>query len=105
MPTATSAPTPLRLTYSQTGVRHAADSDGVYPFSVSGYRIRFVGTARGRVLVLALFEPSAPDPHGQAVRPLPADPFEAGDGHDGEAGSRADVPRRRARTATHRPRR
>ncbi len=40
----------LRLTYSQK-VRHAVDRDGHYPFSVSGYRIRSVGAASGRVLV------------------------------------------------------
>jgi hypothetical protein len=61
----------LRLTYSQA-IRHTADRDGVYPFSVVGYRVRSVGAARGRVLVLGLFEKSAPDPRARpAVRYRP----------------------------------
>ena len=56
----------LRLTYSQP-VRHARDADGAYPFTVAGYRIRSVGAAKARVIVLQLFERSAPDP---AARPL-----------------------------------
>ncbi len=51
----------LRLTYSQS-VRHALDRDHVYPFSVPGYVVRSVGSARGRLLVLALREKSNPDP-------------------------------------------
>ena len=60
-----------RLTYSER-VRHAADRDGRYSFTVAGYRIRSVGAARGKV---------APAPAGRAGRaghrrtaadPLPA---------------------------------
>jgi hypothetical protein len=54
----------VRLTYSQA-VRHVADRDGVYPFSVVGYHVRSVGAAKGRVLLLALFERSAPDPRAR----------------------------------------
>jgi Protein of unknown function (DUF1565) len=61
----------LQLTYSQA-IRHPADRDGVYPFSVAGYRVRSVGAAKGRVLVLALVERSAPDPTARpAVRYRP----------------------------------
>jgi hypothetical protein len=56
----------LRLTYSQP-IRHAADADGAYPFSVAGYRIRAVGPANGRALVIRLIERSKADP---AARPL-----------------------------------
>ena len=55
-----------RLTYSER-VRHAADRDGTYPFTVAGYRIRSVGAARGKTLLLLLVEQAAPDP---GARPL-----------------------------------
>ncbi len=55
-----------RLTYSER-VRHAADRDGKYPFAVAGYRIRAVGAARGKTMLLLLVEPAEPDP---AARPL-----------------------------------
>jgi hypothetical protein len=51
----------VRLTYS-VRIRHAADRDGRYPFAVAGYRIRLVGAAVGRTLVVALDERSQPDP-------------------------------------------
>ncbi len=56
----------LRLTYSER-IRHAADRDGRYPFTVAGYRIRFVGAASGRSLVLVLVEKAQPD---QTARPF-----------------------------------
>jgi hypothetical protein len=55
----------VRLRYSKK-IRHARDSDGRYPFTVVGYRIARVGTASGKLLTVALVEPTAPDP---AVRP------------------------------------
>jgi hypothetical protein len=55
----------VRLTYS-TPIRHARDRDGRYPFAVAGYRIRSVGAARGRSLVILLAEHAHPDP---SVRP------------------------------------
>ncbi len=55
-----------RLTYSER-VRHAADRDGRYSFTVAGYRIRSVGAARGKVVLLLLVERAAPD---TGVRPL-----------------------------------
>lgn len=51
----------VRLTFSER-VRRAADRDGRYPFTVAGYRIRSVGPARGRTLVIFLEEKRAPDP-------------------------------------------
>jgi hypothetical protein len=51
----------LRLTYSER-VRHPADRDGRYPFEVSGYRIRSVGKASGKALVIVLAEQAQPDP-------------------------------------------
>ena len=48
----------LRLTYSER-IRHARDADGRYPFSVAGHRIRSVGAAAGRVIVISLVEPAA----------------------------------------------
>ena len=55
----------VRLTYSAR-VRHARDRDGRYPFAVAGYRIRVVGAASGKVLMLVLVERAQPD---SAVRP------------------------------------
>src|SRR5581483_8228224 len=49
------------LTYSAR-IRHRLDRDGRYPFAVAGYRIRWVGAARGRSLVLALREKAKADP-------------------------------------------
>jgi hypothetical protein len=48
------------LTYSER-VKHPTDSDGMYPLTVTGYRIRSVGAARGKTLVLALVEKADPD--------------------------------------------
>lgn len=45
----------VRLTYSER-VRHRADRDGSYPFRVSGYRVRSVGRAGGRSVVVMLVE-------------------------------------------------
>lgn len=56
----------VRLTYS-TRVRHARDGDGRYPFTVSGYRIRSIGSARGKVLVIALAEHAQPDSRARPV--------------------------------------
>ena len=50
----------LRLTYSER-VRHAADRDGRFPFGVTGYRVRAVGRASGRTIVVKLAEQAAPD--------------------------------------------
>jgi hypothetical protein len=55
----------VRLTYSTT-VRHSADRDGRYPFAVGGYRLRSVGVASRRSLLLLLVERPKPDP---AARP------------------------------------
>ena len=51
----------VRLTYSER-VRHPADADGRYPFTVSGYRIRSVGRASGKTLVVLLVERAQADP-------------------------------------------
>jgi hypothetical protein len=48
----------LRLTYSEP-IRHRKDTDGRYPFSVTGLRIASVGAASGKVLVLSLLEGGA----------------------------------------------
>jgi hypothetical protein len=51
----------VRLTYSER-VRHPADIDGRYPFTVSGYRIAQVGKATGKTLAILLVEQAQPDP-------------------------------------------
>jgi len=51
----------VRLTYSER-VRHRVDRDGRYPFAVSGYRIRSVGKAAGKTLLVLLVEKAQPDP-------------------------------------------
>ena len=53
------------LVYSER-VRHAADRDGKYPFLVAGYKIRAVGAANGKTVVLTLAEKAAID---DAARP------------------------------------
>jgi hypothetical protein len=50
----------VRLAYSER-VRHAVDRDGKYPFAVAGYRIRSVGAASGKTVVISLVEKTAPD--------------------------------------------
>jgi len=55
----------VRLTYSRA-IRHAADSHGHYPFAVAGYRIRSVGAAAGKSLLIVLAEKKRPD---SAARP------------------------------------
>jgi hypothetical protein len=56
----------LRLGYSKR-VRHAADREGRYPFRVAGYRLRFVGKAAGRRIVLSLVEKAVNDPDARPV--------------------------------------
>ena len=56
----------VRLTYS-VRIRHAADRDGRYPFTVAGYRIRSIGAASGKGLVILLVEKAKADP---ATRPV-----------------------------------
>lgn len=51
----------VRVAYSER-IRHAADTDRRYPFSVAGYRVASVGRAAGTVIVLALIERADPDP-------------------------------------------
>ena len=43
----------VRLTYSER-IRHVRDRDGRYPFTIAGYRIRAIGAANGKTLVIAL---------------------------------------------------
>ncbi len=50
----------LRVTYSER-VRHAADRDGRFPFRIAGYKIRSVGSASAKTIVIALVERSAAD--------------------------------------------
>src|SRR5262249_52056718 len=50
----------VRLTYS-VAVRHRADRDGRYPFTVAGYRLRGVAAASRRSLVLLLVEQKPSD--------------------------------------------
>ena len=45
----------VRLVYSAR-IRHAADRDGRYPFTVAGYRLGRVGAASGKALVILLAE-------------------------------------------------
>lgn len=54
----------LRLTYSER-IRHAPDRDGRYPLVVSGYRIRSLGAAGGRILLVFLVEKRTPDAKAQ----------------------------------------
>jgi hypothetical protein len=56
----------VRLTYSER-VRHRRDADGRYPFTVTGYRIRSIGIANGRVVLVMLVEKATNDP---GARPL-----------------------------------
>ena len=56
----------LRLVYSEA-VRHAADRDGRFPFSVAGYRFRSVGRASGKAILVQLVERSTAD---GTVRPV-----------------------------------
>jgi hypothetical protein len=55
----------LRLTYSEP-IRHARDADGKYPLAVGRYRIRSIGRALGKTIVVALVEKQAID---AAARP------------------------------------
>jgi hypothetical protein len=55
----------MRITYSER-VRHAADRDGSYPFRLAGYRVRSVGKASSRTIVLSLAERTVAD---HAARP------------------------------------
>jgi hypothetical protein len=58
----------VRVSYS-VPIRHRLDRDGRYPFTVSGYRIRSVGTAHGRALVIQFVEHAKPDPSARpAIR-------------------------------------
>src|SRR5262245_26058797 len=50
----------VRLTYSEP-IRHAVDRDGHYATVVTGYRIRSLGVAHGRTLLVFLVEKKAPD--------------------------------------------
>jgi len=50
----------VRLVYSER-IRHAPDRDGHYPLAVAGYRIRFVGAASGRTLLVFLSEKRTSD--------------------------------------------
>jgi hypothetical protein len=54
----------VRVTYSAR-VRHVRDRDGRYPFTVAGYRIRSIGVASGRALVITLAEHGKPDPQAR----------------------------------------
>jgi hypothetical protein len=54
----------VRLIYSER-IRHAADRDGHYPLVVSGYRIRWIGAAGGRTLLVFLVEKRTPDGKAQ----------------------------------------
>jgi hypothetical protein len=56
----------LRLTYLMR-IRHTADRDGRYPFTVAGYRIRSVGAATGRSLVILVVEKARPDSRARPV--------------------------------------
>ena len=80
----------VRLTYSER-VRHGADRDGRYPFTVTGYRILSAGKASGKALVLLLVEHAQPDPAGGADDPLPANATPAGQGSRRKPGARATV--------------
>ena len=82
----------MRLTYSER-VRHAADRDGKYPFRVAGYRIRSVGKASGRTIVLSLADrrPSTTR-RGPSVSATPG-PGRPGRRPGAEPGRRAALPR------------
>ena len=55
----------LRLFFSER-VRHGVDRDGRYPFVVGGYRVRSIGAAGGRTIVMLLAEKALAD---HAARP------------------------------------
>ena len=80
----------VRLTYSER-VRHAADSDGRYPFTVAGYRILSVGKATGKALVLLLVEQPQPDPAAAPTIRYRRTTDAAGQGPRREPGARAAV--------------
>lgn len=63
----------VRLTYSER-VRHRADRDGSYPFRVSGYRVRSVGRAGGRSVVVMLVEQDGAAQPSVRYRRTGADP-------------------------------
>src|SRR3712207_7258847 len=48
--------------------RHAADGDGRYPFRVAGYRIRAVGKASRKTIVVELFEKAVADGDRKSTR-------------------------------------
>ena len=50
----------LRLTYSER-IKHVRDANGRYPFVVVGYRIRSVGAASGKSVVIRLVEKATAD--------------------------------------------
>jgi hypothetical protein len=54
----------VRLVYSAR-IRHAADRDGRYPFTIAGYRLGPVGAASGKTLVILLAEKAQPDSNAQ----------------------------------------
>jgi len=56
----------LRVTYSEQ-VRHARDANGTYPFAIAGYRIRSIGLASGREVVVRLVERRAADTKARPV--------------------------------------
>lgn len=88
----------VRVTYSRS-VRSRAQSSGPFLFSVSGYRVRGVGAARGRFVRIAVAENAAADsgstpsvaysrPSGSAARPYA---IRAAGRHDAFAGTFADT--------------
>jgi hypothetical protein len=56
----------LRVTYSER-VRHGRAANGTYPFAVAGYRIRSIGLASGRDVVVRLVERRAADTKARPV--------------------------------------
>jgi hypothetical protein len=54
----------VRLVYSAR-IRHAADRDGRYPFTVAGYKLGPVGAASGKTLVIRLAERAQSDADAQ----------------------------------------
>ncbi len=90
----------VRLTYSEP-VRHVADRDGTFPFTVAGYRFRAVGRASGKAIVVLLVERSTVDGALQPVGEIPAHVLPAGARQGWKSGGRPGCSMALTRTGTH----
>jgi hypothetical protein len=79
----------VRITYSER-IRHAADRDGAFPFTVGGYTIRSVAPASPAALVLTLAEQDGGDASAQPLIAYRRTPT----GSVSDAGGNQAVPQR-----------